>query len=63
LAAETPGALRSEVWLTLQTRPAQLIFSGRPATPEKPHIIGVTRFGAILSHIKVCVYAESHSLG
>jgi integrating conjugative element protein (TIGR03761 family) len=58
LATETPGPLRNEVWLTLQTRPAQLIFSGRLATPEKPHILGVTRFGAILSHIKVCVYAD-----
>ncbi|MGH8633697.1 MAG: PFL_4669 family integrating conjugative element protein, partial [Burkholderiales bacterium] len=55
---DTPGALRSEVWLTLQTRHAQRIFTGRRATPEKPYIIGLTRFGAILSQLQVCVYAD-----
>ena len=55
---DTPGALRSEVWLTLQTRHAQQVFMGRRATPEKPYIIGLTRFGAILSQLQVCVYAD-----
>ena len=55
---DTPGALRSEVWLTLQTRHAQRLFTGRRATPEKPYIIGLTRFGAILSQLQVCVYAD-----
>ena len=31
---------------------------GRRATPEKPYIIGLTRFGAILSQLQVCVYAD-----
>ena len=55
---DTPGALRSEVWLTLQTRHAQQVFIGRKATPEKPYIMGLTRFGAILSQLQVCVDAD-----
>ncbi len=55
---DTPGALRSEVWLTLQTRHAQRLFMGRRATPEKPYILGLTRFGAILSQLQVCVDAD-----
>ncbi len=54
---DTPGALRSEVWLTLQTRHGQQVFSGRRPSAEKHYIIGLTRFGAILSQIQVCVYA------
>ncbi|MGH8656677.1 MAG: PFL_4669 family integrating conjugative element protein [Gammaproteobacteria bacterium] len=53
-----PGALRSEVWLTLQTRHAQQVFSGRRPSAEKHYIIGLTRFGAILSQIQICVYAD-----
>ncbi len=55
---DVPGALRSEVWLMLQTRHAQQVFMGRKATAEKPYIIGLTRFGAILSQLQVCVYAD-----
>ena len=55
---DTPGALRSEVWLTLQTRQAQQVFTGRKATTEKPYILGLTRFGAILSQLQVCVDAD-----
>ena len=55
---DTPGPLRSEVWLTLQTRHAQQVFTGRKATPEKPYILGLTRFGAILSQLQVCVDAD-----
>ncbi len=57
-ADTVPGALRSEVWLTLQTRHAQQVFSGRRPSAEKHYIIGLTRFGAILSQIQVCVYAD-----
>ncbi|MGH8646431.1 MAG: PFL_4669 family integrating conjugative element protein [Gammaproteobacteria bacterium] len=57
-AGDAPGALRSEVWLTLQTRHAQQVFSGRRLSAEKHYIIGLTRFGAILSQIQVCVYAD-----
>ncbi len=57
-AIDVPGALRSEVWLTLQTRHAQQVFMGRKASAEKPYIIGLTRFGAILSQLQVCVLAD-----
>ncbi|MGH8651473.1 MAG: PFL_4669 family integrating conjugative element protein [Gammaproteobacteria bacterium] len=57
-AGDAPGALRSEVWLTLQTRHAQQVFSGRRPSAEKHYIIGLTRFGAILSQIQICVYAD-----
>ncbi|MGH8656310.1 MAG: PFL_4669 family integrating conjugative element protein, partial [Gammaproteobacteria bacterium] len=57
-ADTVPGALRSEVWLTLQTRHAQQVFSGRRPSAEKHYIIGLTRFGAILSQIQICVYAD-----
>ena len=55
---DTPGTLRSEIWLTLQSRHAQQVFTGRKATREKPYILGLTRFGAILSQLQVCVYAD-----
>jgi integrating conjugative element protein (TIGR03761 family) len=55
---DVPGALRSEVWLMLQTRHAQQVFTGRKASAEKPYIIGLTRFGAILSQLQVCVLAD-----
>ncbi len=54
----SPGALRSEVWLMLQTRHAQQVFSGRRPSAEKHYIIGLTRVGALLSQIQVCVYAD-----
>jgi integrating conjugative element protein (TIGR03761 family) len=57
-AEETPGSLRGEVWLTLHTRHAQSVFAGRKASAEKPAIIGLTRFGAILSQLLVCVFAD-----
>ncbi|MGH9897054.1 MAG: PFL_4669 family integrating conjugative element protein, partial [bacterium] len=57
-STDVPGALRSEVWLNLQTRHAQQVFMGRKATAEKPYIIGLTRFGAILSQLQVCVLAD-----
>ena len=51
-----PSAARSGS--RLQTRHAQQAFTGRKATPEKPYIIGLTRFGVILSQLQVCVYAD-----
>jgi hypothetical protein len=57
-STDVPGALRSEVWLMLQTRHAQQVFMGRKASAEKPYIIGLTRFGAILSQLQVCVLAD-----
>ena len=41
---EKPGALRGEVWLTLQTIHAQRLFEGRAATTEKPTIVGLVGF-------------------
>lgn len=39
-----PGVLRTEVWLTLHTRQAQLLIQGRPAARNKPTIIGLLGF-------------------
>jgi len=39
-----PGALRGQVWLTVQTRQAQRLISGRIGTAEKPAIIGLVGF-------------------
>ncbi len=41
---EKPGALRGQVWLTLQTIHAQRLFQGRAATAEKPTIVGLVGF-------------------
>lgn len=39
-----PGALRGQVWLTVQTRQAQRLIRGRNASAEKPAIIGLVGF-------------------
>lgn len=39
-----PGALRGQVWLTIQTSQAQQLIHGRDATPDKPPIIGLVGF-------------------
>ena len=39
-----PGVLRTEVWLTLHTRQAQLLIQGRAAARNKPTIIGLLGF-------------------
>jgi integrating conjugative element protein (TIGR03761 family) len=49
--AEAPGALRSETWLTLQTRQAQRLVHGRRAADGKAEIIGLKRFAAMLRSI------------
>jgi integrating conjugative element protein (TIGR03761 family) len=54
----TPGALRGEAWLTLHTRHAQVLFMGRAPTEAKHYIIGVTKFGQLLSQLLVCVQAD-----
>ncbi|MCP4043529.1 MAG: TIGR03761 family integrating conjugative element protein [Gammaproteobacteria bacterium] len=40
----SPGALRGQVWLTVQTRQAQQLIRGRNGTPDKPAIIGLVGF-------------------
>ena len=44
----TPGPLRSESWITLQTRQAQRLVSGRRAEDNTPGIVGLTRFASML---------------
>ena len=44
----TPGPLRSESWITLQTRQAQRLVTGRRAEDGTPGIVGLTRFAALL---------------
>lgn len=39
-----PGALRGQVWLTVQTRQAQQLIHGRAGTPGKAPIIGLVGF-------------------
>jgi integrating conjugative element protein (TIGR03761 family) len=39
-----PGALRGDVWLTMQTTHAQRLFHGRTATADKPTIVGLVGF-------------------
>lgn len=41
---EKPGALRGQVWLTIQTIHAQRLFRGRAASKEKPTIVGLVGF-------------------
>ncbi len=41
---EKPGALRGQVWLTIQTSQAQQLIRGRNGTPDKPTIIGLVGF-------------------
>jgi len=43
-----PGALRGEVWLTIQTWQAQMLVRGRNGTSEKPAITGLVGFAAYL---------------
>lgn len=47
----SPGALRSETWLTIQTRQAQRLVQGRRAEDGTPGIIGLTRYAAMLRPI------------
>ncbi len=51
---DRPGALRGEVWITIQTRQAQRLVIGRKPTQEKAGIIGLTRFGALTSMLNLC---------
>ena len=39
-----PGALRGQVWLTVQTRQAQRLIRGRNGNANKPAIIGLVGF-------------------
>jgi integrating conjugative element protein (TIGR03761 family) len=49
--APAPGALRSEAALSIQTRQAQQLVHGRTGREDKPAIIGLTRFAALLRPI------------
>jgi len=40
----SPGVLRGQVWLTIQTRQAQQLVRGRDGTAEKPAITGLVGF-------------------
>ena len=40
----SPGVLRGQVWLTIQTRQAQQLVRGRNGTAEKPAITGLVGF-------------------
>ncbi|MEW8024879.1 MAG: PFL_4669 family integrating conjugative element protein [Candidatus Thiodiazotropha sp.] len=43
-AADGPGALRGQTWLTVQTRQAQQLIQGRHGSADKPAIIGLVGF-------------------
>ncbi|PUB78730.1 PFL_4669 family integrating conjugative element protein [Candidatus Thiodiazotropha sp. LNASS1] len=43
-AADGPGALRGQAWLTVQTRQAQQLIRGRNSSTDKPAIIGLVGF-------------------
>jgi integrating conjugative element protein (TIGR03761 family) len=47
----SPGALRSETYLILQTRQAQRLVQGRRAVLRTPGIVGLTRFATLLRPI------------
>ncbi len=46
-----PGRLRGSYSITLHTRQAQRLFRGRRKTDDKPGIIGLTAFSAIMTRI------------
>ncbi len=50
-ALPSPGALRSETYLILQTRQAQRLIQGRRAEDGTPGIVGLTRFATLLRPI------------
>ena len=43
-ASKQPGALRSQVWLTVQTRQAHQLIHGREGAPDRAPIIGLVGF-------------------
>lgn len=43
-AADGPGTLRGQTWLTVQTRQAQQLIQGRNGSADKPAIIGLVGF-------------------
>lgn len=43
-AADSPGALRGQAWLKVQTRQAQQLIKGRSGSADKPAIIGLVGF-------------------
>lgn len=54
----SPGPLRSESWITLQTRQAQRLVSGRRAENGTPGIVGLTRFASMLRPLWTAARAD-----
>lgn len=54
----SPGPLRSESWITLQTRQAQRLVTGRRAEDGTPGIVGLTRFAAMLRPLWNAAHAD-----
>lgn len=54
----SPGPLRSESWITLQTRQAQRLVSGRRAEDGTPGIVGLTRFASMLRPLWTAARAD-----
>jgi len=54
MVQKTPGPLRGETWITIQTRQAARLVVGRKATDSTPSIIGLTRFGSLTSMLFFC---------
>ncbi|MCP4877138.1 MAG: TIGR03761 family integrating conjugative element protein [Gammaproteobacteria bacterium] len=48
ISPDKPGALRGQVWISIQTSHAQRLFHGRKATPTKPAIVGLVGFATRL---------------
>jgi len=50
-AASSPGGLRGQAELQVQTRQAQRLVMGRAATKDRPAITGLVRFGMLVRHL------------
>lgn len=55
---DAPGALRGEAWLTVQTRQAQRLVTGRRAGAGKPAIIGLLGFATLIRPIWTAARAD-----
>ncbi|HRJ54292.1 MAG TPA: TIGR03761 family integrating conjugative element protein [Candidatus Thiothrix moscowensis] len=52
------GRLRGDVTVTIQTRQAQTLLTGRDATPERKGVMGLMRFSRNLSQITAAAKAD-----
>ncbi len=57
-SGDSPGALRAEISLTIQTRHAQRLITGRPKGDDRPAIMGLTHFASRLRQISDCARAD-----